>query len=285
MSNVFTIGQIAVNWQEAAIVGLLAVLGILWIIWLVKALTRRGTIRWGVGSENRPGWPELALAWVSMGLLAWLWAWLLKGVLGSETLELALAWGLAELISCLLVLRLLGWKWSERLKSLGLTAKGLGGNLGWGLISALSVWPVAMLVLVPVSLRTVEFLCRWMWDLSYTVQTHPLIRELSEEATASNLWLVFMLAGVIAPLTEEILFRGLLQGALAQLFRSRWTAIIATAAIFSMFHMTLENIPALFFLGVVLGYAYEKSGSLYRPMVIHLVFNALSLLTAWWQLT
>jgi membrane protease YdiL (CAAX protease family) len=142
-----------------------------------------------------------------------------------------------------------------------------------------------MVVLLPVSLRAVEELYHWLWDLSYTAQVHPLIRELSEEATASDFWLVAMLAGAIAPLTEEIFFRGFLQGALAQLFRSRWVAIIGTAAIFSVFHMTLENIPALFFLGVVLGYAYEKSGSLYRPMAIHLVFNALSILTAFWKAT
>ena len=298
-SNDFIIGQIAVNWQEAVFVGLLGVSGILWVIWSVKVLSKRGTVLWGVGTQNRPGWSEVALAGVSMAVLAWLLMVVLKGVLESEPLELALAGGLAELISCLLVLGLLGWKWPERLKSLGLTVKGLGRNLGWGLILALSVWPVATLVLVPVSLQTVESVCRWMFDLSYTVQTHTLLREMNGSSTTVHWWLVIILAAVVAPVTEEILFRGLLQGWLAGMFRSRWAAIVVSAGIFAVFHLAaredaiagefplarIETIPALFVLGLVLGYSYEKSGSLYRPMAIHLVFNALSLLTAWGQLT
>ncbi|NIA07296.1 MAG: CPBP family intramembrane metalloprotease [Actinobacteria bacterium] len=298
MSNVFTIRQIAVNWQEAVIIGLLAVSVILWIIWLIKALRRRGTIRWGVGTQNRPEWLEVALAAVSMSVLAWLWMKLLKGILESENLEPALAGGLAELLSCLLILGLLGWKRPERLKSLGLTVKGLRGNLGWGLILALAVWPMATLVLVPVSLRTVEFLYRWLWDLSYTAQAHTLLREINGTSTTADLWLVIILAVGVAPLTEEILFRGLLQGWLVRLFRSRWAAIVVSAGIFAMLHLAarenvsageaslarIETIPALFVLALVLGYAYEKSGSLYRPMVIHLVFNGLSLLMAWGQM-
>ena len=299
MSNNFTIGQIAVNWQEAVIVGLLAASTILWIVWLVKVLLKRGTRDWGVGVENRPGWPEVALAGVSMAVLAWLLMVVLKGVLESEPLELALTGGLAELFSCLLILGLLGWKRPERLKSLGLRVKGLGGNMGWGLILALAVWPVATLVLVPVSLQTVEFVCRWLWDMSYTVQTHTLLREMNGSSTTIHWWLVIILAVVVAPVTEEILFRGLLQGWLAGMFRSRWAAIVVSAGIFAVFHLAaredaiagefplarIETIPALFVLGLVLGYAYEKSGSLYRPMAIHLVFNALTLLTAWGQLT
>ena len=299
MSNVFTIGQIAADWQRAVIAGLLAVSGVLWLVWLVKVLLKRGSLRWGVEIENRPGLREVALAAVSMALLATVWAWLLKGVLESQNLEFALAGGLAELMSCLLILGLLGWKSPNRLKSLGLTTKGLGGNLGWGVVLAVAVWPVATRVLVPMSLQAVEFICRWMWDLSYTAEAHTLLREMSGTSTAGHVWLVVILAVVVAPLTEEILFRGLLQGWLAELCRSRWIGIVGSAGIFALFHLAarengsvgevslarVETIPALFVLGIVLGYAYEKSGSLYRPIVVHLAFNGLSLLTAWWQLT
>ena len=301
MSNNFTIGQIAASRQELVIWGLLAVSAILWIAWLVKLLVnlkKRGALGWGVEIENRPGLPEVALAAVSLALSASLWVWLLKGVIESDDLKLALSGGLAELFSCLLVLGLLGWKWPERLKSLGLTVKGLGANLGWGLVLAVAVWPVATLVLVPLSLHAVEFLCHWMWDLSYTAEAHTLLREMSDNNTTGHLLLVIILAAVVAPLTEEILFRGLLQSWLAGMFRSRWIAIAASAGIFSLFHLAarenaavgeislarVETIPALFVLGLVLGYAYEKSGSLWRPIMIHLVFNGLSLLTAWWQL-
>jgi membrane protease YdiL (CAAX protease family) len=41
--------------------------------------------------------------------------------------------------------------------------------------------------------------------------------------------------------------------------------------------------PALFVLGVCLGYSYEKSGSLFRPIFIHLFFNVSSVAIALYQ--
>ena len=298
MSNVFTIAAVEGHWREAVLGGLLAVSVILWLVWGIKALIRGDKSPWGLGRENRPGLPEAALAVSSMVAFAWLWLRILKGVLAWESLEKALAGGLAELLSCFLILGLLGWKGPERLKALGLKAKGLAGNLGWGTVLAVAVWPITTLLLVPVSLWTMQTVCHWLWDLNYTAQAHTLLREISETSPAGQLWLVVILAVVVAPLTEEILFRGLLQGWLAGLSRSRWTAIVAGAAIFALFHLAarenasvgevslarVETIPALFFLGVVLGYAYEKSGSLWRSMAIHLVFNGLSLAMAWGQM-
>ena len=283
---------------EAVVVGLLAVSAVLWVVWLVRSLLGRSQRGWGVGRYNRVGLPEVALAVVSMMGLAWLWTRLLAGAVESETLGPSVAGGLAGLMSCLLILGILGWKAPNRLGSLGLKAKGLKSHLGWGTLLAVAVWPIAVLVLAPASFWVIEKACRWLWDLSYTQQAHALMREIGEAGTSEKI-MVVLLAVVVAPLTEEILFRGLLQGALAGALKSRWTAIIASAAVFALFHLAarenaavgeaslarVETIPALFVLGVVLGYAYEKSGSLYRPMVIHMVFNGLTLLIAWWQLT
>ena len=101
-----------------------------------------------------------------------------------------------------------------------------------------------------------------------------------------------LMAVVVAPLVEEIVFRGLLQGALSRLFRWRWSATVISAAIFALIHLALrenaaageasiyqiEAIPPLFFLGLVMGYSYEKSQSLYRPIWIHMGFNALTMI-------
>jgi len=207
-------------------------------------------------------------------------------------LETALAASLASLLSCGLVLGLLGWRNPSRLKSLGLGLTRCPGQLGWGLITALAVWPMATMVLMPASFRLVEFVVKWGWGLSYTAQSHTLLRELAESAGPMSLCLTIVIAVVIAPLTEEIIFRGLLQGALSRLYRWRWGAIVVSALIFSVFHLSvrtnaavgeaslahLEKIPPLFFLGLALGYSYEKSHSLYRPIWIHLGFNALSLM-------
>ena len=154
---------------------------------------------------------------------------------------------------------------------------------------------MATLVIMPAGFRMIRFVVKWGWDLKYTLQDHTLLRELNEPTSLLSVYLTIVIAVIIAPLTEEIIFRGLLQGALVRLYRSRLAAIIVSAAIFSIFHLTLrenvvmgeasiahlEKIPPLFLLGLALGYSYEKSRSLYRPIWIHLGFNALSLLMLW----
>lgn len=298
MSNIFVMADLAAAWQKPVLSGLLALSLVLSVLWLVRVSMKRGQF-WPRGEiQDRPQLPEVALAAVSLALLASLWAWLLKGIVESQNLELALAGALGELCTCLLILSLLGWKAPKQLDSFGLVVRGWPKHVGWGLVWALAVWPIAIQLLLPLSLRAAKSVSRWAWQVNYTAQPHTLLREMSEVSAPLNVWLLVILAVVIAPLAEEILFRGLLQGALVRLLRSRWIAIVITAAIFSVLHLVIrenvaagesslaqvETIPSLFLLGLALGYSYEKTRSLYRPMVIHLAFNALSLIMVWPQL-
>lgn len=83
---------------------------------------------------------------------------------------------------------------------------------------------------------------------------------------------------VLAPLAEELLFRGLLFGSL----RGRigvWPAALASGAVFGVIHLGGGQdpfIPVLAALGVVLALAYHYSGVLYAAIAIHAVNNAVS---------
>ena len=80
-------------------------------------------------------------------------------------------------------------------------------------------------------------------------------------------------ANVMAPIVEEVLFRGLFYGAL----RSRLPAIPAmgfSAAIFMVVHQPFAVWPQIFLLGLFLAWAYERSGSLAAPIAIHFASNA-----------
>ncbi len=100
-----------------------------------------------------------------------------------------------------------------------------------------------------------------------TIITHP---QLSVRVT------VFVFAAVIAPVFEEILFRGLFQSMLRSVVSRAWLAVVLTSVFFAMLHPWMHW-PALFALSMCLGYAYEKSGSLYRPIFIHMLFNTASI--------
>lgn len=83
---------------------------------------------------------------------------------------------------------------------------------------------------------------------------------------------VLILAGVIAPIVEETVFRGLLYGWL----RARLglvAGVALSAAVFALAHGILILVPVLLAYGVLLALIYEWSRSLWPPIVLHGIFN------------
>jgi len=84
--------------------------------------------------------------------------------------------------------------------------------------------------------------------------------------------LIAVSAIILAPLLEEVLFRGLLQSMLRRYVKP-WPAILLTSILFVAVHHEPQNMPALFILSLVLGYNYERTGRLFSPILIHAFFN------------
>jgi hypothetical protein len=99
-------------------------------------------------------------------------------------------------------------------------------------------------------------------------------------------WLLAATIGALVtlvPITEEVLFRGLLQSSLRCLFNRTW-AIILSSTIFALFHFSpmqgisnFELLTSLFTLACFLGLLYERQGSLWAPIALHATFNAISI--------
>ena len=83
--------------------------------------------------------------------------------------------------------------------------------------------------------------------------------------------LFFLVGGLIAPISEEIFFRGILYG-----YLRRWgimLALIVTTAIFVLLH-SVQGFPlAQLVGGIVFALAYEASGNLLVPITIHVLGN------------
>ncbi|MDH3584508.1 MAG: CPBP family glutamic-type intramembrane protease, partial [Phycisphaerae bacterium] len=93
------------------------------------------------------------------------------------------------------------------------------------------------------------------------------------------LWGLVAVAVIGAPLVEEIVFRGLLQTALrhARIVLRRWGVIVVASAVFTGIHVGAADwhaMPALFVLSLGLGFLYERTGSLWAPILMHALFNA-----------
>ncbi|MDP8298846.1 MAG: CPBP family intramembrane metalloprotease [Candidatus Tantalella remota] len=85
---------------------------------------------------------------------------------------------------------------------------------------------------------------------------------------------------LVAPLVEEILFRGFLYPAL-NYHMGRWPSIIITSVLFTFAHYTqVKNdyvfAVVIFLLSVVITYAKAKTGSTWLAIIMHFIYNAVS---------
>ena len=87
--------------------------------------------------------------------------------------------------------------------------------------------------------------------------------------------LFFIALAVAAPLCEEALFRGVIQGAY-EARRSPRFAIWMTAAMFIFYHFRLSGLPGLLPVALILSYVMWRTGSLYAGMLVHFGVNGMS---------
>lgn len=85
---------------------------------------------------------------------------------------------------------------------------------------------------------------------------------------------VLLLVAVVAPICEEVVFRGLLWGALEQRW-GRVTAAIVSTLVFALAHLELQRAPLLLVVAIPIALARLYSGSLWGGIIAHQVTNLL----------
>jgi len=83
---------------------------------------------------------------------------------------------------------------------------------------------------------------------------------------------VLLYSGIIVPVAEELLFRGIVFRWARRRF-SFWPAALASSALFGLAHVWIDAIVAAGLMGLVLAWLYERSGSLAPAILMHQAFN------------
>jgi len=100
-------------------------------------------------------------------------------------------------------------------------------------------------------------------------QSVEIFRQLNQPSAIFN---YMLMAVVLSPLIEELFFRGFLLTFFKN-YTSSLGAIFFSAGIFAFAHANIDSAIPLWVLGMVLGVAYQHTGSLLLPMGIHACWN------------
>lgn len=94
--------------------------------------------------------------------------------------------------------------------------------------------------------------------------------------------LLTVLGGVVAPIKEEMLFRGLIYPPFRRAL-GKGKGMLLTGLLFATFHFDVIRFLPLFIGGVVLAWLYERSSSIWPAIVAHGTWNGLMALALWIQ--
>lgn len=83
----------------------------------------------------------------------------------------------------------------------------------------------------------------------------------------------FCIMCILGPFTEELFFRGVVTKLLLKLRTSHWVGIILSAILFALIHGNLAQMPGAFIGGIVYGWIYYKTRSIYPTFIMHAINN------------
>lgn len=95
-----------------------------------------------------------------------------------------------------------------------------------------------------------------------------------------NFWFGLLISSLGIPIVEELFYRGLIYKGLRQRYNI-WLAILVSSLFFGIAHLDLIQGILAFVMGLFLALLYEKSNSLYIPILMHILNNLISFLLTW----
>lgn len=117
----------------------------------------------------------------------------------------------------------------------------------------------------------------WLKNIWPELESQEMVKAFQTSGGIGFKILVIVAAVLIAPLAEETLFRGFIYGVLKRYTDAPFAALISSL-MFAVIHMHVGSLLPLWMLAVLFCLAYEITGCLLVPMLLHAIFNAASII-------
>ncbi|MDA1274752.1 MAG: type II CAAX endopeptidase family protein [Verrucomicrobia bacterium] len=151
--------------------------------------------------------------------------------------------------------------WSE---GFGFDSPRLGRSMIFAVLVGVAILPIAL------SLGGLS--AKILSSLNITPVVQDTVKTLKETESLQTKMLIGILAVGVAPLAEELVFRGILYPAIKQSGFPH-LALWGTSLLFATMHFNVTLFLPLFFLAVILTLLYETTNNLLAPIVTHSLFN------------
>ncbi len=140
-----------------------------------------------------------------------------------------------------------------------------------------ALWIIPCFVVTMMALSGAMFALGWYeWvEANYGAKPQQLVELVKTTPDLALIGTIAFSAIIIAPIAEEVIFRGYLYP-VAKRYSERWFAALFTGLLFGVVHFNLMALPLLIVMGVVLVILYEVTGSLWITIGCHAAFNATS---------
>jgi len=217
---------------------------------------------WGLGDMARAGILVLAIfALLVMASVGLYWA------IASETGPLSPVWLIALVFAGEAIMIYPAWRFGPRRHGGGWSRLGLRrfetqGAIGLVVVGMLGIW-----------------ISSGVWGLINARLGWQMQENILPEfgGGLSGLLVAMVLGAVVAPVAEEIFFRGFLYTGLRARW-GKWAGLIITSLLFSLMHVLPGVLVPIFFMGLILGWLYERTGSIWPAVIVHGLNNALAFL-------
>lgn len=108
-----------------------------------------------------------------------------------------------------------------------------------------------------------------------TVENSQAVREMQY---SGNILLGLLCYGIIVPVAEELMYRGIVFNCIKKAMNNLNLAVLVSAFLHSSFNSDNTQIMYIFVIGLIMAYAYEYFGNFYVPMALHVAAGIVSYL-------
>ena len=112
------------------------------------------------------------------------------------------------------------------------------------------------------------------WVSSFDNDSEKIVEAFIKMNHLGDLFFNLLVIAIVPAIGEELLFRGYLQQKFGNWLGNPHTSILITAFLFSAIHFHFQGMIPRFVLGVLLGYLFYWSKTLWLPIIAHFVNNA-----------